>query len=109
MAVPLAVVRRAAALLRPGGVLVMEHDSGQGAALRGAALAVGFGQAVTGADLTGRDQFQVFGVILTVDPTFKTTRLKRNILMEAKSNTMLRKFISHSTRAPRPGTPKTVL
>ena len=57
LAVPLAVVRRAAALLRPGGVLVMEHDSGQGAALRGAALAAGFGQAVTGADLTGRDRY----------------------------------------------------
>lgn len=54
---PVALVRRAAALLHGGGVLVMEHDAGQGPALRGAALAVGFREASTGQDLAGRDRF----------------------------------------------------
>ncbi|WP_026427076.1 peptide chain release factor N(5)-glutamine methyltransferase [Actinomyces slackii] len=56
-AVPVAIVRRAADLLRPGGVLIMEHDPGQGVALREAALAAGFGQATTGQDLAGRDRY----------------------------------------------------
>ena len=54
---PRAVVDRAAALLRPGGVLVMEHDAGQGRALRETALAAGFEAALTGQDLTGRDRY----------------------------------------------------
>ena len=54
---PVALVRRAGALLRDGGLLVMEHDAGQGLALREAALAVGFREASTGQDLTGRDRF----------------------------------------------------
>ncbi|WP_159717584.1 peptide chain release factor N(5)-glutamine methyltransferase [Actinomyces marmotae] len=54
---PLAVIERAAALLRPGAVLVMEHDPGQGAALRAAALGAGFTEAVTGQDLAGRDRY----------------------------------------------------
>ena len=54
---PVALVRRAAALLRDDGLLVMEHDAGQGRALREAALAVGFREASTGQDLTGRDRF----------------------------------------------------
>ena len=54
---PVALVRRAGALLRDGGLLVMEHDAGQGRALREAALAVGFREASTGQDLTGRDRF----------------------------------------------------
>lgn len=33
------------------------HDAGQGLALREAALAVGFREASTGQDLTGRDRF----------------------------------------------------
>ena len=57
MEVPVAVIGRAAALLRAGGVLVMEHDAGQGAALRTAALAAGFASARTGRDLTGRDRY----------------------------------------------------
>ena len=57
LAVPRAVVGRAAALLRPGGVLVMEHDAGQGRALRETALAAGFEEVRTGADLTGRDRY----------------------------------------------------
>ena len=55
--VPVAVIGRAAALLRAGGVLVMEHDAGQGAALRAAALAAGFASARTGQDLTRRDRY----------------------------------------------------
>ncbi len=55
--VPVAVIGRAAALLRAGGVLVMEHDADQGAALRTAALAAGFASARTGRDLTGRDRY----------------------------------------------------
>ena len=54
---PEALVRRAAALLRPGGLLVMEHDAGQGPALREAARAAGFSEASTGRDLTGRDRY----------------------------------------------------
>ncbi|WP_233188152.1 peptide chain release factor N(5)-glutamine methyltransferase [Actinomyces qiguomingii] len=57
LAIPRAIVKRAAALLRPGGVLVMEHDAGQGTALRQAALGAGFTEAVTGQDLTGRDRY----------------------------------------------------
>lgn len=55
--VPVAVVGRAAALLRGGGVLVLEHDPGQGAALRQAARAAGFATAATGQDLAGRDRY----------------------------------------------------
>lgn len=57
LGLPRAVVARAAALLRPGGALVMEHDAGQAEALRQAALAVGFEAALTGQDLTGRDRY----------------------------------------------------
>lgn len=55
--VPVAVVGRAAALLRGGGVLVLEHDPGQGAVLRQAARAAGFATAATGQDLAGRDRY----------------------------------------------------
>lgn len=55
--VPTAVIVRAAALLRAGGVLVMEHDVGQGPALCEAARAAGFREAETGQDLTGRDRY----------------------------------------------------
>lgn len=57
LAVPTAVVRRSAALLRPGGLLVMEHDAGQGAALRAVATAAGLRQVRTGQDLTGRGRY----------------------------------------------------
>ena len=57
LTVPLAVLARAAGLLRPGGVLVMEHDAGQGEALRRAAVAAGLTEASTGVDLTGRDRY----------------------------------------------------
>ena len=57
LAVPRAVVRRAAGLLRPGGVLIMEHDPRQSEELRDAALTAGFTMAETGRDLAGRDRY----------------------------------------------------
>lgn len=57
--IPVLLLRRIAALLRPGGLVVMEHDITQGAALRDAASRMGFVQARTEPDLTGRDRFLV--------------------------------------------------
>lgn len=57
--IPVLLLRRIATLLRPGGLVVMEHDITQGAALRDAALRMGFVQARTEPDLTGRDRFLV--------------------------------------------------
>jgi release factor glutamine methyltransferase len=55
--VPRGVVARAAALLRPGGLLVMEHADVQGVAVREAVLATGaFSGVRTLPDLTGRDR-----------------------------------------------------
>ena len=57
LAVPRAVVATAARLLRPGGLLVMEHAEVQAAAVRAAVAATGaFGPATTRVDLTGRDR-----------------------------------------------------
>lgn len=56
--VPRAVLEAAGRLLRPGGVLVMEHADVQGAELRRLARAHGgFDQIATVPDLTGRDRF----------------------------------------------------
>ena len=57
LAVPRAVVHRAAGLLRPGGALVMEHDPRQSEELRDAALTAGFTMAETGRDLAARDRY----------------------------------------------------
>jgi release factor glutamine methyltransferase len=54
--VPRAVVAVAAALLRDGGLLVMEHGDGQGAACRGLAAGPAWSQVRTDTDLTGRDR-----------------------------------------------------
>lgn len=59
LAIPEKIVRRAAAFLRPGGLLVMEHDSSQSHALVSFATSAGFSQAHTAPDLTGRDRFLV--------------------------------------------------
>lgn len=60
LAVPRAVIGWARRLLRPGGVLVMEHADVQGPATRAAAAEIGgFDQLSTAADLTGRDRFLV--------------------------------------------------
>lgn len=55
--IPERIVMRAAGLLRPGGVLVMEHDISQGPRLVSFAQANGFGQAYTGDDWTGRPRY----------------------------------------------------
>lgn len=58
--VPRAVIAWAGRLLRPGGVLIMEHADVQGAATR--ALAAGldcFDLLTTAPDLTGRDRFLI--------------------------------------------------
>ncbi len=55
--IPERIVMRAAGLLRPGGVLVMEHDISQGPRLVSFAQANGFGQAHTGDDWTGRPRY----------------------------------------------------
>lgn len=58
--VPGAVIELAARLLRPGGLLVMEHDESQGDATRALAGATGnFEMIRTACDLTGRDRFLV--------------------------------------------------
>lgn len=51
---PRQLVARAAHLLRPRGILVMEHAEEQGEALRSEALETGFQSARTGVDLAGR-------------------------------------------------------
>jgi release factor glutamine methyltransferase len=56
LAVPRAVVHVAAALLRPGGVLVMEHGDAQGPACRAIAGTPAWTDVRTVADLTGRDR-----------------------------------------------------
>lgn len=55
--IPERIIDRAACLLRPGGLLVMEHDITQGVALVSYAKAAGFSTARTGQDWTGRDRF----------------------------------------------------
>ncbi len=58
--VPRAVVAAAARLLRPGGLLVMEHADIQGSATRQLALHAGAFESIeTRADLTGRDRMLI--------------------------------------------------
>ncbi|WP_337646404.1 peptide chain release factor N(5)-glutamine methyltransferase [Bifidobacterium pullorum] len=57
--IPERIIDRAAALLRPGGLLVMEHDISQGAALVAYAQAHGFNRARTGQDWTARPRYLV--------------------------------------------------
>ena len=60
LAIPLAVAARAAVLLRPGGVLVMEHADSQGASLPRALRATGeWVQVADHADLSGRPRTTV--------------------------------------------------
>jgi release factor glutamine methyltransferase len=55
---PLVFLAAAARLLKPGGIVVMEHDPSQSQALREAATTAGlFKDALTGLDLTGRDRY----------------------------------------------------
>ena len=57
--IPERIIDRAAALLRPGGLLVMEHDISQGTALVAYAQAHGFNRARTGQDWTARPRYLV--------------------------------------------------
>lgn len=58
--VPRAVISWASRLLRPGGVLIMEHADVQGPAARDAAAQIGgFDPLSTAPDLTGRDRFLI--------------------------------------------------
>ena len=60
LAIPLAVARRAAGLLRPGGTLVMEHADSQGEALPAALRRTGkWTDVVDHPDLTGRPRATV--------------------------------------------------
>lgn len=56
LAVPRSVVGHAARLLRPGGLLVMEHADEQGAQVRTIVTDAGFADARTLPDLLGRDR-----------------------------------------------------
>lgn len=53
---PRGIVHRAAALLRPGGRVVVEHAESQSAAMRALASAAGLVDVVTLPDLSGRDR-----------------------------------------------------
>lgn len=58
LSLPAAVVTAASRLLRPGGLLVMEHADVQGAGTRALAHESGaFAEITTGVDLTGRDRY----------------------------------------------------
>ncbi|WP_125963913.1 peptide chain release factor N(5)-glutamine methyltransferase [Bifidobacterium dolichotidis] len=57
MMIPERIISRAWSLLRPGGLLVMEHDVTQPVRTRTYATACGFIQATTHNDLTGRPRF----------------------------------------------------
>ncbi|WP_394214140.1 N5-glutamine methyltransferase family protein [Brachybacterium vulturis] len=75
--VPRAVITWARRLLRPGGVLIMEHADVQGqAALGAAADGGGFDLLSTVPDLTGRDRFLVARRALG-EPTSGSERLSR--------------------------------
>lgn len=54
---PRELIARAAQLLRPGGILIMEHAEEQAEALVDAALNAGFEEARTGYDYTGRPRW----------------------------------------------------
>lgn len=75
--VPRAVIGWARHLLRPGGVLVMEHADVQGEEARDAAAAIGgFDLIRTLPDLTGRDRFLVVRRA-PGEPTSRSERLTR--------------------------------
>lgn len=75
--VPRAVLAWARRLLRPGGVLIMEHADVQGESAREAASALGgFDLLRTVPDLTGRDRFLV-ARRAPVEPTSGSERLSR--------------------------------
>lgn len=61
--IPEGIIRRSADLLRPEGLLVMEHDCSQGRALRSIARQAGYVNVSTGRDLAGLDRYLLAQVI----------------------------------------------
>lgn len=61
--IPEGIIKRSANLLRPGGLLVMEHDCSQGRALRSMARRAGYVNVSTGQDLAGLDRYLMAQVI----------------------------------------------
>lgn len=61
--IPEGIIKRAKDLLRPGGLLVMEHDCSQGRALRSMARRAGYVNVSTGRDLAGLDRYLLAQVI----------------------------------------------
>lgn len=57
METPARIIALAAEALRPGGLLVLEHDETQAAAVKQACAAAGLSGAATHTDYTGRDRF----------------------------------------------------
>lgn len=57
--IPRAIIKRASALLKQGGLLVMEHAESQGAELRDYARDCGFTEIRTGRDATGRERWLI--------------------------------------------------
>ncbi|OTA26124.1 protein-(glutamine-N5) methyltransferase, release factor-specific [Alloscardovia macacae] len=57
MKVPAAIIRRASMLLKPGGLLLMEHDWQQGETTRAVAEECGFEQVQTKKDFAGKDRY----------------------------------------------------
>ena len=55
--IPSKIIRRALTLLRPGGLLLMEHSPSQAAVLREHATRVGMVDVSTAPDMTGRLRF----------------------------------------------------
>lgn len=74
--IPLALLRRARTLLRPGGLLVMEHADVQGPAARALARDLGgFEDVRTAQDLTGRDRFLLARRAGIAEPSARNERL----------------------------------
>ena len=73
-AIPVRIMRRALTLLRPGGVLLMEHSPSQDELLRDHARAAGFVDVSTRLDLTGRPRFLHARAPESTKPTASVTQ-----------------------------------
>ena len=72
--IPVRIMRRALTLLRPGGVLLMEHSPSQDELLRDHARAAGFVDVSTRPDLTGRPRFLHARAPESTKPTASVTQ-----------------------------------
>ena len=72
--IPVRIMRRALTLLRPGGVLLMEHSPSQDELLRDHARAAGFVDVSTRLDLTGRPRFLHARAPESTKPTASVTQ-----------------------------------